>query len=179
MLLDQRFALECLRANGYVEMVHRAGPVVDAHLSVGQSVDDEAGQCLVVDHDFKRGEPALSASAKLRASPRVSGRRLAPLASAAVTPLAKMMPVTPTRMAGTPLARNGPTSIVNDRCRRAIPRKIARSTRARLFISALLRRIEPEGLVAAPARLTWGPNEAWPRLPKEAPISRRSPESCA
>src|ERR1700683_2259396 len=116
MLLDQRLALECMRANGHVEMVHRTGPVVDAHLGVGQSVDDEAGQRVVVDHDFKRGEPALSASAKLRASPRVSGRRLAPLASAAVTPLARMIPVTPTRMAGTPLARNGPSSILNVRC---------------------------------------------------------------
>src|ERR1700683_4457268 len=113
MLLDQCFALECLRANGYVEVVHGSGPVVNAHLGVGQTADDEAGQRVVVDHDFKRGELALSAWAKLRASPSVSGRRLAPLASAAVTPLAKMIPVTPSSTAGTPLARTGPTSIVN------------------------------------------------------------------
>src|SRR5580692_60186 len=146
MLLDQRFALKCLRAHGHIEVVHRAGAIVDAHFGVGQSVDDEAGQRAVVDHDFKRGERALSASAKLRASPRVSGRRLAPLASAAVTPLARMIPVTPSRMAGTPLARNGPTSIVNVRCTRATPRRSARSTRARLFICAFVRRIAPKGL---------------------------------
>src|ERR1700728_1235131 len=145
MLLDQRFALGYLRATCHVEMVHRAGSVVDVHLGVGQSFDDEAGQGVVVDHDFRRGERALSASAKLRASPRVSGRRLAPLASAAVTPLAKMTPVTPSRMAGTPLARNGPTSIVNVRCTRAKPRRNARMTRARLFINAIVRRGAPEG----------------------------------
>src|ERR1700722_5016767 len=146
MLLDERLALERARANGHVEVVPRARSIVNAYLGIGQRADDKAGQRIVFDHDFKRGERALSASAKLRASPRVSGRRLAPLASAAVTPLAKMTPVTPSRMAGTPLARNGPTSIVNVRCTRAKPRRNARMTRARLFINAIVRRGAPEGL---------------------------------
>ena len=51
-----------------------------------------------------------------------------------MTPLASTIPVTPIKIAGTPVARNGPTSIVKVRCSRATPRKKARMPRPRLFI---------------------------------------------
>src|SRR5690349_18669949 len=136
VLLDERLAGKRFRSHGDVEMVHRARAVHDAHFGVGNSRTDQLRQRAVVDHDFRRGEcPELSASARPRASPSVSGRRVAPLESAIVTPLATRMPVTPTKIAGTPLARNGPTSIVKVCCTRARPRKKARRLLARLFIA--------------------------------------------
>jgi outer membrane cobalamin receptor len=134
VLFDERLAREGVRANGYVEVIHRSGAIDDTHLGVGEVGADQILQRFVADHDFKRGAPAFNASANPRASPKVSGSRVAPFVSAAVTPLAKMMPVTPKRIAGAPLARIGPISIVKLRCNRARPRKNARSALARWFI---------------------------------------------
>jgi len=139
MLFDQRLSLEGSRTDGKVEMVHGSRAIEDADLGIGELGADQPLQRVVIDHDFSRAaEPALSASANRRASPNVSGKRVAPLANAAVTPLARMMPVTPRSTAGTPLARNGPTSIANDFCTRASPRKSARRVLARLFITLAL-----------------------------------------
>src|SRR5579871_6243737 len=113
MLFDERLTRECFRANGYVEVIHRARAIDDADLGVGNPCAYELSQRAVIDHDARRCErPELSASARPRASPSVSGRRVAPLESAIVTPLATRMPVTPIKIAGTPVARTGPTSIV-------------------------------------------------------------------
>lgn len=69
-----------------------------------------------------------------------------------MTPLAKTTPVTPSRIAGTPLARNGPTSILKVRCRRASPRKNARNPWLGYSSSSVLRRVAEEGLVSPSGR---------------------------
>src|SRR5579863_7562871 len=107
MLLDERFAFELRRTNGHVKMIHRSRTVHDAYLGVGQLGSNQTGQCDIVDHAFRRAR-ALSASANPRASLRVSGNRFAPLDRAAVTPDASTIPETPSRSAGTPVARKGP-----------------------------------------------------------------------
>lgn len=135
MLFDERLTRECFRAHGYVEVVHRSGAVEDPDLGVGEPGANEIGERLVFDHDFNRG-CTFNASASPRASPSVSGRRIAPFESAAVTPPARTIPEMPTKIAGTPLARSGPISSLNVLCTRATPRKKARTLLDRLFITA-------------------------------------------
>src|SRR6516162_10253020 len=135
MLLDQRLPFESLRSHCEVEMIHRSGAIEDADLRIRKFGENETLEHLGFDHAFRRGEREFSASANPRASLNVSGSRVAPFASAAVTPLARTIPVTPTRIAGTPLARIGPISMAKVRCNRAIPRKNARRVLARLFIA--------------------------------------------
>src|SRR5581483_2510520 len=134
VLLEERLPFERARKDRHVEVIHRSRPVVDANLGVGQLLANQIGQRCVVDHDFKRGDPPVNVCANPRASPRVSGRRLALWLSALVIPLARMMPLAPIRIAGTPVARNGPISMVKLFCSFAAPRKKAASERIRLFM---------------------------------------------
>src|SRR5580700_5213 len=137
VLLDQRLSSKRYGAHRHVEMIHRSGTVEDADLRIGEFGTNEIGQRAVFDHERSLGEePEPSASASPRASPSVSGRRVAPLLKAAVTPLARTMPVTPSRTAGMPLARRGPISIVKVRWTRARPRKNARRERPGVFIGS-------------------------------------------
>ena len=114
-------------------MVHRAGAVDDRDFGVGHVGADQRGQGVVFDQDCSRFGLELSASANPRASLRVSGSRLALLARAAVTPLASTIPVTPSNIAGTPVARSGPISRVKVFAARAKPRKNALTMPGRIL----------------------------------------------
>ena len=108
MLLDEGPACEGPGPNGDVEMIHRAGSIDDLDLGIGNVLTDQRSERVVVDHGLSGGRVPRSDSDNPRASRSVSGRRSALLASIAATPEAATMPVTPTRMAGTPRAWIGP-----------------------------------------------------------------------
>jgi len=108
MLLYERPAFEGCGPNGDVEMIHRAGSIDDLDLGIGNALTDQRGQRVVVYHGLSGGRVPRNESDNPRASRSVSGRRSALLASIAATPDAATMPVTPTRMAGTPRAWIGP-----------------------------------------------------------------------
>jgi hypothetical protein len=95
-------------------MIHRAGAVHDVDVGIGKLGADERAQRVVGDHDCNRTGGGFIASANPRASLKVSGKRGDAFERAAATPLANTMPLTPIKIAGTPVARSGPISMAND-----------------------------------------------------------------
>ena len=89
VLLDDGLAAKTVRANGNVEVVHRSRAVLYGNHGVRQSVANERGQRVVVDHGARRAFGCVrSASTKPRSSRSVSGKPLPTLTSAPATPLA-------------------------------------------------------------------------------------------
>ena len=100
-------------------------------LGIGNLRADQRGKSVVIDHDFSYGSSADGRRATFLPTRaprvRVSGSRSALSRQQAATPLASTMPVTPTNIAGTPVARTGPIWMVKVSCVRRMPLNTART----------------------------------------------------
>src|SRR5579872_3969802 len=112
MLLDQCFSRKRLRVNADIIMIERSRTIRYFDLSVGNLGANERCERIRLDHACNRGLSCCSAAASFRASPSMSGIRSPLRTKKFAAPAARTIPLTATKIAGTPCARIGPASSV-------------------------------------------------------------------